>query len=273
MFRAMKLGKHLNNKNSSPKAMYLINLLQRNNRSVPLDGNDDTDSSTASKSMDMSIPSNRRVGSVGNRSLLKKLGKFLSRRPSMQTLVQKGIVQSPRCFGRPIASVVQTDNVNQIPTFLVRCCEFLREHGIDKVGLFRVSGEQQELFRIKHMLDYSEHFSFDGANPYSVTGIVKLFVRELPEPLLTFTRYEDMVQAARSENWDKLRELKMSLLEPNLSVLQYLCEFLAEVSLNVAHNKMSSANLAIVFAPDLMRPVVESFEAIAKDTPVTIAAV
>lgn len=123
------------------------------------------------------------------------------------------------------------------------------------------------------MIDYAPDFSLDNVSPHSVAGIVKLWVRELPEPLLTFVLYDDMVRCTRNEDWAGLEQLEAGLPEPNRTIFRYLCTFLAEVSMKSDVNKMTPSNLAIVFAPNLIRPAVETFEAIARDTPVTIATI
>eukprot|EP00474_Spongospora_subterranea_P009622 CRZ10080.1 hypothetical protein [Spongospora subterranea] len=298
-FKAMKLDKLVNLKETKAKATVILNLLQSNGRQIPVsDADDPADALEApSPSLALGLAAPRQLqghrdsvmvatpksaayipAPLANRSqftaLMTKLGNLLSRRPNISTLVEKGIVQTPQAFGRPLVEVISRSNIDGVPSFLVRCCDYLRENAFDKVGVFRVSGEQAEVFRLKHMIDYSTELTLDNnISPHSVAGVVKLWIRELPEPLLTFKLYDAMVKSTRSEKWADLDSLEASLPKPNLTIFRYLCMFLAEVSQKSDVNKMTPSNLAIVFAPNLIRPVVETFEAIARDTPVTIATI
>lgn len=180
-FKAIRLDKSLAVKETRPKATIILNLLQAHGRQIPLgDSTDDAAESGGGlpthgqkSSLGSGVPGmNLGVGgkqlaphlthrasvmmppsatsklvpapqSKSNlASLITKLGNLLSRRPNISALVEKGIVQAPKAFGRPLAEVVARGNVNRVPTFLVRCCDFLRENAMDKVGVFRVSGEQ-----------------------------------------------------------------------------------------------------------------------------------
>uniref|UniRef100_A0A7N6BKB2 Rho GTPase activating protein 1 n=1 Tax=Anabas testudineus TaxID=64144 RepID=A0A7N6BKB2_ANATE len=85
--------------------------------------------------------------------------------------------------------------------------------------------------------------------------ILKTFLRELPEPLLTYQLYNDIVNFA-SVSADSqatvIKTLMESLPEENYASLRYLITFLAQVSANSEVNKMTNSNLAVVFGPNLL---------------------
>uniref|UniRef100_A0AAX7SZU3 Rho GTPase activating protein 1 n=1 Tax=Astatotilapia calliptera TaxID=8154 RepID=A0AAX7SZU3_ASTCA len=79
--------------------------------------------------------------------------------------------------------------------------------------------------------------------------ILKTFLRELPEPLLTYQLYNDIVNFACKY---VMKTLVESLPEENYASLRYLITFLAQVSANSEVNKMTNSNLAVVFGPNLL---------------------
>lgn len=87
--------------------------------------------------------------------------------------------------------------------------------------------------------------------------IIKKFLRELPEPLMTFNLY-DVIIASTSipDPTEKLKVvwyiLRNELPDENFLLLKFLMEFLSEVMSHSSVNKMTSMNLAIVFGPNLM---------------------
>ena len=97
-----------------------------------------------------------------------------------------------------------------------------------------------------------------------------MFFRELPEPLIPFDLYEPLVNAYREEKYEEVVQISKSMSPTNYAVLSHLLRFLGIITHYRDVNKMTTANIAIVFAPNLMRPKVETFLNIARDTPITI---
>lgn len=87
--------------------------------------------------------------------------------------------------------------------------------------------------------------------------ILKTFLRELPQPLLTFQAYEQILGITSVESSLRVTHCRLilrSLPEHNYAVLRYLMGFLHEVSLESISNKMNSSNLACVFGLNLIWP-------------------
>ncbi|XP_028256186.1 rho GTPase-activating protein 1-like [Parambassis ranga] len=85
--------------------------------------------------------------------------------------------------------------------------------------------------------------------------ILKTFLRELPEPLLTYQLYNDIFNLASVSSDSQVTVMKTlveSLSEENYASLRYLITFLAQVSANSEVNKMTNSNLAVVFGPNLL---------------------
>lgn len=95
------------------------------------------------------------------------------------------------------------------------------------------------------------------ANPLDVASLLKQFFRELPDPILTSSLRRSFVQCAlRLDDPTRTRAvLLLCLLLPtsNLATLRYAMCFLQRVAMMSAENKMDVSNLAICFAPNLLR--------------------
>ncbi|GFY51721.1 rho GTPase-activating protein 44 [Trichonephila inaurata madagascariensis] len=151
-----------------------------------------------------------------------------------------------RVTNREIAQVIET------------CVSFLLEYGILEEGLLRVAGSASKLKKIKSAFDAGIELDLIEyiRDPHAVSGALKSYLRELPEPLLTNVLYEEWMNAAKLTDfesklqalWQVLHKLPMA----NFKNLRYVVKFLSKVLENVDINKMSSQNIAIVMAPNLI---------------------
>jgi hypothetical protein len=99
-----------------------------------------------------------------------------------------------------------------------------------------------------------------------VTGVIKLYFRELQQPLLTFEKYDAFVASTKfadpSARANQIKAIVKTLPKANFETLQYLVKHLKKVARLADTNKMDASNLGIVFGPTLLRPQVETFESI-----------
>ncbi|BHF70662.1 Rho GTPase activating protein 24 [Sparganum proliferum] len=96
---------------------------------------------------------------------------------------------------------------------------------------------------------------------HSAAGLLKLYLRELPEPVIPFHFYDRLKATGyRIDDGQDLQPI-ISILEtlpaPNYTLLQFLCQFLFEVSEHCSENRMTVENLASVFAPNILRQAEE----------------
>ncbi|KAH7885795.1 hypothetical protein F5I97DRAFT_1875464 [Phlebopus sp. FC_14] len=162
-------------------------------------------------------------------------------------------------FGIDLAEQMARDNV-ELPSILEKCCAAIEKYGIQSQGIYRISGMARKVSLLKERLDKdmesvnldSEEWSSDINN---VTSVLKLWFRELPDPLLTFHLHQGFVDAAKIEN-DRLRHIRLhervnDLPDPNYATLKFFMGHLHKIAQHDSDNSMSIQNLAIVFGPTL----------------------
>ncbi|KAB1262950.1 Rho GTPase-activating protein 17 [Camelus dromedarius] len=133
----------------------------------------------------------------------------------------------------------------------------LLETGMKEEGLFRIGAGASKLKKLKAALDCStSHLDEFYSDPHAVAGALKSYLRELPEPLMTFNLYEEWTQVASVQDQDKkLQDLWRTcqkLPPQNFVNFRYLIKFLAKLAQTSDINKMTPSNIAIVLGPNLL---------------------
>ena len=114
---------------------------------------------------------------------------------------------------------------------------------------------------MKALYDEGKSVDFGKYSEHSISGVLKLWLRELPEPLFTFECY-DMCIATDGIEDESSRLKQMITILNNLplhhyAVLEYLFRFLQKLASFSKENLMTTNNIAIVFAPNLLKPKVQ----------------
>ncbi len=105
-------------------------------------------------------------------------------------------------FGAPLCSYVERGFLlqNGVPSVVSQCIDFLEKipGGLDLEGIFRVTGTQTEIEEFKDEFDTTGKCDLSRCRDvHAVAGLLKLYLRELPEPLLTFDRYPDFIKSSK----------------------------------------------------------------------------
>ncbi|KAM6235189.1 rho GTPase-activating protein 25 [Porphyrio hochstetteri] len=180
-------------------------------------------------------------------------------------------------FGQHLAETMayeQKFGQHQVPILMQKCAEFIREHGVHEEGIFRLPGQDNLVKQLREAFDAGERPSFDrDTDVHTVASLFKLYLRELPEPVIPWTQYEDFLLCGQTLDADEKKghqELlkQLSLLpRDSYNLLSYICRFLHEIQLNSSVNKMSVDNLATVIGVNLIRPKIEDPASIMRGTP------
>ncbi|GAB1299686.1 Rho GTPase-activating protein 8 [Apodemus speciosus] len=161
-------------------------------------------------------------------------------------------------FGVSLQYLRDKNQGELIPPVLRWTVTYLREKGLRTEGLFRRSASAQTVRQVQRLYNQGKPVNFDDYGDMHLPAVVlKAFLRELPQPLLTFQAYEQILGITSVESSLRVthcRRILRSLPEHNYAVLRYLMGFLHEVSLESISNKMNSSNLACVFGLNLIWP-------------------
>ncbi|XP_013887844.1 rho GTPase-activating protein 22 [Austrofundulus limnaeus] len=151
-----------------------------------------------------------------------------------------------------------------VPVLVEQCACFIRQHGLKEEGLFRAPGQTNHVRELQDAFDRGEKPVFDSSTDvHTVASLLKLYIRELPEPIIPFSKYTQFISCAQLLTKEKemgimeLGKQVKSLPQVNYNLLKYICRFLDEVQSHSIDNKMSVQNLATVFGPNILRPRVE----------------
>ncbi|CAK9803437.1 Rho GTPase-activating protein 17 [Anthophora quadrimaculata] len=161
-------------------------------------------------------------------------------------------------YGFPLEEHLRVTN-RKIALPIQLCVSALLRLGMEEEGLFRIAGAASKSRRIKLSLDaccLTLPTALEYKDPHVIAGALKSYLRELPEPLLTYKLYPEWMAAAKiTQNEIRLRalwEVLHKLPQANLENLRFLIKFLAVLTKNQDVNKMSPQNIAIVIAPNLI---------------------
>uniref|UniRef100_A0A8C6TQ38 Rho GTPase-activating protein 32 n=1 Tax=Neogobius melanostomus TaxID=47308 RepID=A0A8C6TQ38_9GOBI len=190
--------------------------------------------------------------------LITFLRSFMKSRPTKQKLKQRGILRE-RVFGCDLGEHLLNSG-HDVPQVLKSCTEFIEKHGVVD-GIYRLSGIASNIQKLRHEFD-SEQIPDLTKDIYiqdihCVGSLCKLYFRELPNPLLTYQLYEkfsDAVSAATDEErLIKIHDVIQQLPPPHYRTLEFLMRHLSHLAAFSYITNMHSKNLAIVWAPNLLR--------------------
>ncbi|XP_027745991.1 rho GTPase-activating protein 12 isoform X9 [Empidonax traillii] len=205
-------------------------------------------------------PSN--IDSTDQKKTKTKLKKFLTRRPTLQAVREKGYIKD-QVFGSNLTSLCQREN-GTVPKFVKLCIEHVEEHGLDIDGLYRVSGNLAVIQKLRFAVNHDEKLDLNDSkweDIHVITGALKMFFRELPEPLFTYNHFNDFVNAIKQEPRQRVpavKDLIKQLPKPNQDTMQVLFRHLKRVVENGEKNRMTYQSIAIVFGPTLLKPEKET---------------
>nr|XP_056705344.1 rho GTPase-activating protein 9 [Euleptes europaea] len=205
-----------------------------------------------------------------------KLRRFIAKRPPLRSLQEKGLIRD-QVFGCRLEALCYREG-GTVPRFVQQCVEAVEQRGLDVDGIYRVSGNLAVIQKLRFIVDRERAVTSDGryvfpeqrsqedklrlSDPqwddvHVITGALKLFFRELPEPVVSFSLFDEFVAAVKmsdsKERVSKLVGLIESLPQPNRDTLHYLLEHLRKVMEHSDVNRMTTQNIGIVFGPTLLR--------------------
>ncbi|XP_049602623.1 rho GTPase-activating protein 12 isoform X4 [Syngnathus scovelli] len=204
------------------------------------------------------------VDAADNKKTKHKLKKFLTRRPTMQAVRDKGYIKD-QVFGSSLSSLCLRES-STVPSFVKMCIMHVESNGLHISGLYRVSGNLALIQKLRYAVNHDEQVNLSDSkweDIHVTTGALKMFFRELPEPLFTYALFQNFVDAIKIQDYKErvhaIKELVRLLPEPNHDTMQALFKHLRKVIEHGEENRMTNQSVAIVFGPTLLRPEVETW--------------
>lgn len=185
----------------------------------------------------------------------KCLSKIITDCSTRCSRMDDGVAESLH-FGVQVC--VLTTKTNPVPKVVELLLMHIELNGLYTEGIYRKSGSTCRARELHQILETNpEGACLDNYPIHTITGLVKRWLRELPDPLMTFSLYNDFLHAVElPERSERLRAVyqKVDELPPaNYYTLERLIFHLVRVAKEEEHNKMSPGSLAIVFAPCILR--------------------
>uniref|UniRef100_A0A4W5Q5W4 Rho GTPase activating protein 12 n=1 Tax=Hucho hucho TaxID=62062 RepID=A0A4W5Q5W4_9TELE len=192
-----------------------------------------------------------------------KLKKFLTRRPTYQAVRDKGYIKD-QVFGCSLSSLCQRENTS-VPNFVTTCIDHVETTGLSIDGIYRVSGNLAVIQKLRFAVNHDEQLELEDSkweDIHVTTGALKMFFRELPEPLFTYDSFNDFINAIKCSDYKQrvnlIKDLIKQLPKPNHDTMQCLFKHLRRVINHEEANRMTTQSIAIVFGPTLLRPETET---------------
>nr|XP_004547745.1 rho GTPase-activating protein 9 isoform X3 [Maylandia zebra] len=188
-----------------------------------------------------------------------RLKKLILKRPPLQALQEKGLIKD-QVFGCSLEMLCERER-STVPRFVRLCTEAVERRGLETDGIYRVSGNLAVIQKLRFLVNHEEKLNLDESeweDIHVITGALKLFFRELPEPLVPYGFFTDIVETVKMSDYmdkiDRLKCLVLNMPPPNHDTLQFMCRHLKRVLEQSETNRMTTQNIGIVFGPTLMRP-------------------
>lgn len=203
-------------------------------------------------------------------SIVIKLGLFLTQTKSGQVQGEKDdftreekMAYSTRNlrlrgqhFGRPLVDSLRSAEEIGLRHITHTCMYYILASGLDSLGIFRMVGNRRKVKEAQEQYDRGHNITL--TDPYVAASLLKLFLRELPEPIIPATHYQPFMDLKKSASYSQLlldmRRLFASIPSSNRDLLADVLETLHRVANNEQINMMNAKNLATTIAPSLVIP-------------------
>uniref|UniRef100_A0A671PF87 Rho GTPase-activating protein 29 n=1 Tax=Sinocyclocheilus anshuiensis TaxID=1608454 RepID=A0A671PF87_9TELE len=170
-----------------------------------------------------------------------------------------------------------------IPFIIKKCTSEIENRALNIKGIYRVNGAKSRVEKLCQAFENGKDLvELSDLYPHDISNVLKLYLRQLPEPLILFRYYNDFIGLAKesqgiivdeveasrgSPTSDslqisvelnrvlfKIKDLLRQLPSAHSKTLQFLIQHLHRVTERADENKMNASNLGIIFGPTLIKP-------------------
>uniref|UniRef100_A0A672GQ06 Rho GTPase-activating protein 29 n=1 Tax=Salarias fasciatus TaxID=181472 RepID=A0A672GQ06_SALFA len=171
-----------------------------------------------------------------------------------------------------------------VPFIIRKCTSEIENRALNIKGIYRVNGAKSRVEKLCQAFENGKDLvELSDLYPHDISNVLKLYLRQLPEPLVLFRYYNDFIGLAKESQSIIVEELEALRLSPapvapaqvsvelnrvlfkikdllkhlppaHYKTLQFLIEHLHRVTERSEENKMTASNLGIIFGPTLIKP-------------------
>ncbi|KAI4809497.1 hypothetical protein KUCAC02_018374 [Chaenocephalus aceratus] len=168
-----------------------------------------------------------------------------------------------------------------IPFIIKKCTSEIESRALNIKGIYRVNGAKSRVEKLCQAFENGKDLvELSDLSPHDIGNVLKLYLRQLPEPLILYRYYNDIIGLAKEcqrviveeaadkpktgEKGDasvglnrvlfKIRDLLRQLPAANYRTLRFLIAHLHKVTEQAEENKMTASNLGIIYGPTLVKP-------------------
>ncbi|XP_059091928.1 ralA-binding protein 1-A-like isoform X2 [Tigriopus californicus] len=167
------------------------------------------------------------------------------------------VVECP-IFGVPLELATQRHKSHDgvpLPVIVRQCVDFVEEHGLMQEGIYRSAGVKSKQAKLRNTFNARQPVVLNDYEPAVVAGVLKQFLREIPEPILTpalMPKFEKVsCESSAQKRIEGMRQLLNSLPECNRTLVQYIFVHMSHVIERERFNKMTLQNVSIVLSPTM----------------------
>lgn len=161
-------------------------------------------------------------------------------------------------FEESLTNIMQLDRQKKASIQVPLIFSFLKEALVklnagSTEGIFRIPGDAETIAAVKLVLDRGQFDEVSFKDPAVPASLLKLWLRELEEPLVPLEYYEECL--THSANWSELSKIIERFPEDNQKLIRelvaFLCHFLTPESSQ--KTKMTIDSLSVILAPSFLR--------------------
>uniref|UniRef100_A0A671V996 Myosin IXA n=1 Tax=Sparus aurata TaxID=8175 RepID=A0A671V996_SPAAU len=172
------------------------------------------------------------------------------------TKCSKKVSRPHNNFGVEVSRL--TNDERTVPLVVEKLINYIEMHGLYTEGIYRKSGSTNKIKELKQGLDTDvDSMNLDDYNIHVIASVFKQWLRDLPNPLMTFELYEEFIRAMGLQDKKEMIRGVYSVIDQlsrtHLNTLERLIFHLVRIALQEETNRMSANALAIVFAPCILR--------------------
>jgi len=171
-----------------------------------------------------------------------------------------GRASASHVFGVPLRELYTRSGGAFLPPSIERLLEEIESRGLHEQGIYRISGTRSAVTRLQQVLNSQpvQQINFSGADIHVLASVFKLWLRDLPEPLVPFAFYDALIESERVTQHEErvrlMRKIVASFPHYHFRALERVTYHLALVAKSSRFNLMAAHNIGLVFGSTLLNP-------------------